>query len=360
MSVKKIARRAAKRAARARDQAAREAAELAAANAPTYETRIDRMLARREAAVERQIVKEFGEADEDLLELAEQFKTLYVENERRMDVLRRWGQISDRQYDLFVTTTIIRSEEFERMARAAAMFVNRAGISSAEFVNDCLPWFFSQEANYTAYLIEGVTGKSSFALIDEQAVRRLALRRPQLLPTVSHNTAKTTSWVEQKLRHEITAGIIRGESVDELAARFESVTKLPRAACVTNARTAINGARNGGRQESLDRADAAGLLVEKMWRSTLDYRTRDSHQHLDGEKVDVDDRFSNGLLYPGDMRGRPEELYNCRCSLRTVVNGIDPETRRDNITGDVIGYVTYDEWKKQKMAEAAAALDVRG
>jgi hypothetical protein len=53
-------------------------------------------------------------------------------------------------------------------------------------------------------------------------------------------------------------------------------------------------------------------------------------------------------MFPGDAYGPPEELYNCRCALRPIVNGNDPTKRIDNTTGDVINYMTYDEWLEMK------------
>ena len=331
MSVKKIARRAAKRKSKQK------------------ETKVERKVSRLEARVVSQIESTFSDAEKDLQELADAYKQAWETQERRMQVLLNWGQITEAQYEQFLFDTIYKSEEYQRLAALAKQYVSNAGIAAADFVNDNLPWFFSQEANYTAYLIEGTTkGIVSFALLDEQAVRRLALRRPRLLPELHHNSAKSDKWVEQRLRQELVAGIVRGEDVDKIADRFSHVTHMPKAASVTNARTAITGARNGGRQETLDRAEVAGLLVEKQWQATLDYRTRDSHQHLDGERVNVDSRFSNGLMFPGDAYGPPEELYNCRCALRPIVNGNDPTKRIDNTTGDVINYMTYDEWLEMK------------
>jgi len=51
-----------------------------------------------------------------------------------------------------------------------------------------------------------------------------------------------------------------------------------------------------------------------MWLSTRDDRTRDEHIGIDGETVDLGVRYSNGMLYPGDPAGGPENVINCRCT----------------------------------------------
>ncbi|MDP9439598.1 MAG: hypothetical protein M3P49_12810 [Actinomycetota bacterium] len=46
----------------------------------------------------------------------------------------------------------------------------------------------------------------------------------------------------------------------------------------------------------------------------LDERVRSSHHALNGEVVRVGERFSNGLLFPGDFSVyMPHETENCRC-----------------------------------------------
>ncbi|QCX81057.1 Phage portal protein [Streptomyces sp. YIM 121038] len=62
--------------------------------------------------------------------------------------------------------------------------------------------------------------------------------------------------------------------------------------------------------------DAAGAsgLTRKVWR-TGGKNPRASHRAQDGEAVALDDVFSNGLRWPGDGKGRTEELVNCNCTL---------------------------------------------
>jgi hypothetical protein len=47
--------------------------------------------------------------------------------------------------------------------------------------------------------------------------------------------------------------------------------------------------------------------------------SREEHAAIDGEIVDMDDVFSNGLEYPG-ADGPPEEVINCSCSCNPVLS----------------------------------------
>jgi SPP1 gp7 family putative phage head morphogenesis protein len=54
--------------------------------------------------------------------------------------------------------------------------------------------------------------------------------------------------------------------------------------------------------------------TKKLWISARDSRTRDSHARMDGESKDINSRYSNGLMYPGDPSGSAGEVINCRCT----------------------------------------------
>lgn len=46
-------------------------------------------------------------------------------------------------------------------------------------------------------------------------------------------------------------------------------------------------------------------------------RTRESHRRVDGEIRELDEKFSNGLMFPGDPNGSAAEVVNCRCTSNT-------------------------------------------
>ena len=124
-----------------------------------------------------------------------------------------------------------------------------------------------------------------------------------------------------------------------MADEFQSITNMNRVSVIRNARTASTGAMNGGRQASYKRASEMGIKMQKEWIAQFDERTRDSHRNLDGQRVDWDKKFSNGLEFPGDSSGTPAEVYNCRCGMRAVLPKVNDKSRQ-----------TYREWEQGKNA----------
>ena len=133
--------------------------------------------------------------------------------------------------------------------------------------------------------------------------------------------AKDIPWNMKKINAETLQGILQGESMGKIAKRIINVQEMNKTQAIRSARTTVTGAENKGRQDSYKRAEADGIILQKEWIATNDGRTRHSHAMLDGATVDQDKKFDNGLMYPGDPNGRPEETWNCRCTVAAVVKG---------------------------------------
>ena len=89
-----------------------------------------------------------------------------------------------------------------------------------------------------------------------------------------------------------------------------------------------------------------GIEVRKRWVATLDSRTRPTHRQLDGEAADVEGKFPNGCRFPGDPQGPAAEVWNCRCTLVSDLDGYDALSagRMDkNLEG-----ISYEDWKAGK------------
>jgi SPP1 gp7 family putative phage head morphogenesis protein len=117
---------------------------------------------------------------------------------------------------------------------------------------------------------------------------------------------------EKQLRKTLVDAIIDGATIPEIKTAVKEIFGFAEGFRSERiARTETIGATNYGSREAIKQS---GLQCKKEWIATVDSRTRDSHAEMDGETVGLDDQYSNGLMFPGDPDGAPEEIINCRCT----------------------------------------------
>lgn len=121
--------------------------------------------------------------------------------------------------------------------------------------------------------------------------------------------------IKNQIKNSLAEGIQAGETILQLSDRVRDIYNMAAARSLLIARTETTGAVNGG---SSLYYESAGVK-KKEWLTARDNAVRHSHRTLDGQKVGLNDDFSNGLAFPGDMKGPPEETCNCRCTLIPVV-----------------------------------------
>lgn len=139
--------------------------------------------------------------------------------------------------------------------------------------------------------------------------------RLYLIDTANRMVA-TTEGTWARARGQLIEGFAAGESIEELSARLTSVTNWSTSRAATVARTEIISASNAG---ALAEIRTVNPDASKQWMATKDDRTREWHREADGETVLLGGTFTVGgeeLDFPGDPEGRPDNIINCRCTLR--------------------------------------------
>lgn len=308
------------------------------------------------AALERRIRKVYKGARDDLQGKVDKYFALFVERDKKQQELLKTGKITEEQYKQWRLAQIGRGKRFEALRDQVADRMTEANKVALSYVNDATPGIYSLNHNYAAYTIEQVSGNVGFTIWDEQTVKRLIAEDPTLLPKRRVDAPKDLKWNKRQFTAEITSGILQGESIGKIANRVQNLSDANRSGALRNARTAVTGAQNAGRQASYDQAKKMGLQLRKRWIATKDSRTRHAHAMLDGQTVELDEPFKiegSELMFPGDPTGRANLVWNCRCTMRTVEKeGIEAEPRkirvRDPITGRnvVVDDMTYQEWEE--------------
>lgn len=157
--------------------------------------------------------------------------------------------------------------------------------------------------------------------------------------------------LKKKISAQASRAIATGMSYQQMAQQLERVARIGLNNAIRIARTEGHRIQVQSGFEACQKAKEVGADVVKQWDSTLDGRTRPSHQRVDGEVRELEETFSNGLMFPGDPAGGAAEVCNCRCALLQRARWAldDDFTKMDNESGELVEIkaADYDAFKKQ-------------
>ena len=268
------------------------------------------------------------------------------------------GKKSHKEYKTWLQSQAYQNKQLQAMTQQLAQDLADADKMAIAYVNEVPQQAFAEGMNFATYEVEHA-GKvdTSFTLYDKNTVAELVASEPDLLPQVAVDDTKDLAWNMSHVRSAVTQGVLQGKAISDVAASLALVAGMDQRSAMRSARTAMTSAHSLGKQKGYENAAKLGIDVKKRWLATLDRRTRGSHRHLDGETVELDEEFSNGLKYPGDPDGAGSEVYNCRCTMIPVVGDVPYENAK---RASKLGDMTYEEWKAEKLTaeqKKAKSLD---
>ncbi|MEX6262124.1 phage head morphogenesis protein [Staphylococcus haemolyticus] len=204
------------------------------------------------------------------------------------------------------------------------------------------------------YLYEMASQTSMQFDVPTASVINKAIEQPiefiKLVPTLQ----KYRDEVLKKIRIHITQGIMSGEGYSKIAKALRDDIGMTKAQSQRVARIEAGRAMSQAGLDSAKVAKDNGLTgMKKRWLATKDNRTRDTHRHLDGKAIDIDDNFhSSGCigqapkLFVGVASAK--ENIGCRCKLLYYFDEDELPTVMRTKDDGVIPFVTYREWEKNK------------
>ena len=270
--------------------------------------------------MEKRLSAIYSRAEKEIQKTADEYFSKFAKQDEDKRKLLEQGKITEEEYTKWRKGKVMYGKRFSEMKEQCAKQLLNVNQTALAYINGELPEVYAMNYNAIESAVDGVGGYS-FTLVDADTVRNLAVTDTSLLPYKEIDPKKDIPWNMKKINAETLQGILQGESMDKIAKRIMNVQEMNKTQAIRSARTIVTGAENKGRQDSYERATADGIILAKEWIATNDSRTRHSHAVLDGAIVDQDKKFENGLMFPGDPNGRPEEVWNCRCSVAAVVKG---------------------------------------
>lgn len=288
--------------------------------------------------VRNRLADEYKQAEKELKKKTDQYFAKFKEQDEQKRKLVQEGKLSQQEYIEWRKNKMLYGETMRQNTERMAEYLANVDQRAADIINGQLAGVYATNYNFASYTVESKTVGASFTLHDDRSVARLARDNPRLLPKVDPDKVKGQAWSKRKINNVITQGILQGKAIPDIAKGLSQVVGMEWNSAVRNARTAMTGAENAGRLGSYQDAKNMGIKLKKQWMATLDERTRESHVAIDGEIVDIDKEFSNGLMYPADPDGEPAEVYNCRCTMVADLDGVPKEPPAQ----------TFDEWQEEK------------
>lgn len=187
--------------------------------------------------------------------------------------------------------------------------------------------------------------------LDQEAIVRAVQIDSKISKGLYSRLGEDVELLKKKIISHVSRGISTGMSFQQVAQQLAAYTNIGFNNAVRIARTEGHRIQIQSTMDTCYKAKEKGADVVKQWDSTLDKRTRKSHQKVDGEIRELDEPFSNGLMFPGDPAGGAAEVVNCRCALLQRARwALDDEfTKRDSFTGELREFNNpkdYDEFKK--------------
>lgn len=194
--------------------------------------------------------------------------------------------------------------------------------------------------------------------IDQEAVTRAVQLDSKISQGLYAHLGEDTAILKKHITAQVSRGIATGMSYSQIARNLSGKMtgnyNKPGGSLAYAQRIARTEGHRIQCQAAMDccyKAREKGADVVKRWDSTLDGRTRVSHIKVDGEIKELDEPFSNGLMFPSDPNGKAAEVINCRCALfedaRWAFGG--GFTKMNNFTKELEEFESpedYNEFKK--------------
>ena len=199
----------------------------------------------------------------------------------------------------------------QNLSKQMAEVLQDTNKTAQSFISKSMQNVYKMNYNFSAEQL-------GFSLLDNTAVKNILTGEVNPFTKLSIAGEQDKRAIMRKLESELTTGILKGESIPNIAKRLKAVSEGYLGDTIRIARTETTRVEGSARQAVGDEGKRLGFEMWKRWVATADDRTRDEHAAADGQEVPNDEPFEVGgelMMYPGDV--------SMGCSAWNVVNCFD-------------------------------------
>lgn len=312
---------------------------------------------RRLQAVYNQSLKDITQKanalQEEIYKIQDKYNSIEDEQERETLKSMERSKVYQKQYQDSLKTQV--RGILDKMHQKEFKTVN-------EYLNEC----YNKAFTGNMYVLHG-EGIPLIVPIDQEKVARAVQINSKISKGLYSRLGEDVDLLKRKITAQISRGVATGMSYSQMAQQLAGYTKTGYNNAVRITRTEGHRIQQESTMDACYAARERGADVVKQWDATMDANTRESHQMVDGEIRALDEKFSNGLMYPGDPSGSAAEVINCRCVLlqrakwaldqkeldrlkeRASFYGLDKRKSFDEFNKKYIGTVENSKGNKIKM-----------
>ena len=239
----------------------------------------------------------------------------------RLSPLREYREVNRLRSGLERSYTFRLIRLFSEIGNQAADAVESGGVSGARGLYPDI--FRRMDSTLGQLYEETIKVFSDRAIANRRSAKAVAsfedifaaFIRTRGAQRVTEISTTTQRIIQSTIERNSTAGV----DVIARAIRDRFEPRFSRARATTIARTEIHNASSFATHEQQKSFGVPEM--QKQWMANTDGRTRGTHAAASGQQIGIDEDFIVGgrkMAYPGDPRGGPAEVINCRCVLLYV------------------------------------------
>lgn len=287
------------------------------------------------------------DSEKDLANLSNDLASFYRKYLKDLKVqLKTWLEL----YDQMSFSEQLQVERLLNVANVINNLIGELGINVRQSIKAHIVKQGTDAYNSVWYELEQSNNiLLDFDVLDPHYLETI-MEQPVAGKRLSKRLEDNVNQLAKASNNAISRGFMQGKAYADIARDISTETQASYKRAVRIARTESGRVSSISTQKAYKEATGKGIDLKKMWLATLDGHTREDHQHVDGQIREVDKMFQVGgydALGPHQV-GVPSEDINCRCTTRPIVHGIMPTVRRNNITGKVGEWKSYDDWLKEQ------------